>query len=56
MQFRIELSALLIKGMNFIEAISSHPHLKGGHDDKGLVASKISYSYPDSATPNYLQT
>jgi hypothetical protein len=63
--------------MNFIEAISSHPHLKGGlaepflqdlplspegmgivslrliggRDDEGLVASKISDSYPDSATP-----
>jgi hypothetical protein len=45
--------------MNFIAAISFHPHLKGGRygrDDEGRVASKISYSYPDSATPNFAST
>jgi hypothetical protein len=28
--------ALLIKGMNFIEAISSHPHINGGLAEPSL--------------------
>jgi hypothetical protein len=31
-----EISALLIKGMNFIEAISSHPHINGGLAEPSL--------------------
>jgi hypothetical protein len=41
--------ALLIKGTKFVTAISFYPRINGG-----LIASKISYSYLDAATPDLL--
>jgi hypothetical protein len=35
-KLEIQKLALLIKGMNLIEAISSHPHLKGGRAEPSL--------------------